>query len=89
MAITTSADVAPRTNTYAYGAGARSLKKSQRGHSLMPYKKSQAKAVMANTDPKNPKHRHARMHAKAALRGPKPGKRHFRGLMPSRADGGM
>ena len=66
--------VAPRTNTYPYGAG---------GRKRMPYpKKSQAKAVLANTDPKNPKHREARMHAKATMRTPRKPK--MNGLMVKR-----
>jgi len=52
--------IAPRTNAYAYGTG---------GRKRMPYDtKAQARAVMANTDGKNPKHREARMHAKAAMK---------------------
>lgn len=66
--------IAPRTNTYAYGVG---------GRKRMPYpKKSQAKAVLANTDPKNLKHREARMHAKATLR--KPRKSKMNGLFVKR-----
>jgi len=85
MPVTTyhSGGVAPRSSTYAYGIGGRSPKKSQRGNGLMPYKtKPQAKAVLANTDPKNPKHREARMHAKTTLR--KPRKPKMNGLMIKR-----
>jgi len=47
----------------------------------MPYaKKSQARAILANTDPSNPRHSEARMHAKNRLR--KPRKRN--GLAPTR-----
>ena len=69
----TDAGIAPRTNVYAAGAGRK----------RMPYKSAaQARAGMANTDPKNPKHREARMHAKAKLRKPR---RRKNGLMPGRS----
>ena len=62
MALTTSDSVGSRTSTYAYGTGKK----------RMPYKsKAQARAVMANTSAKNPKHREARAYAKAKLRKPK------------------
>ena len=52
------AGVSPRTNTYAAGRP-------------MPYrKKSQARAVLANTSETNPKHAHARAAAKKRLRKP-------------------
>ena len=55
--------IAPRTNSYGYGT-----ERKKR----MPYKsKAQARAVMANTDPKNPRHREARMYAMAKLRKPR------------------
>ena len=66
--------IAPRTNSYAYGT---------EGKKRMPYKsKAQARAIMANTDPKNPRHAEARMQAKAKLRKPR---RRNNGLMPGRA----
>lgn len=70
--------IAPRTNSYAYGT---------EGKKRMPYKsKGHAKAVLANTDPMNPRHDKARMHAKAKLR--KPRKRR-NGLAPGRKMMGM
>jgi len=35
----------------------------------MPYKPPQARAVLANTSPSNPRHKHARAKAKQALKG--------------------
>lgn len=68
-----SAGVSPRTDGYAYGAGRRK----------MPYaSKAQARAVMANTSAKKPRHREARSYAKKALK-----KRN--GLMPTKKMKGM
>ena len=73
------AGIAPRTNTYAYGAEGKKRK--------MPYaKKSQAKAVLANTDPNNPRHAEARMHAKDKLQKPRKKKN---GLAPGHKMMGM
>lgn len=73
------AGIAPRTNSYAYGT-----ERKKR----MPYNsKGQAKAVLANTDPNNPRHAEARMHAKAKLQ-KKPRKRK-NGLAPGHKMMGM